>query len=350
MGAFLDLPAGNAALKEFYDEQKVENLAYDDNPALVMVPKKTDATGKYVPIPIIYETSQGSSNTFTNAQGNQSPALLAEFMVPLRPDYGIATLGNQAMEASGDNTGSFLDFATLIVDVAIQGAANRVASAQFRSGTGSIGTLNAAPVAGVITLTNAADVVQFGINQTLQASSTDGGAPRAALGWVVARNVSAGTITVSATAMGGAAGNPAGWTTGDFLLVQGDSNAKISGYTAWLPAVAPGPADNFYGVNRSVDSRLYGPPIRAPASPSRRPSSTPRCWCAARRASRATSSPTTAVSRRSSRPSARAGSTWTGPAKTASSASAASRFRARVGPSSASATATVRRPPASCSR
>jgi hypothetical protein len=258
MGAFLDLPAGNAALKEFYDEQKVENLAYDDNPALVMVPKKTDATGKYVPIPIIYETSQGASNTFTNAQGNQSPALLAEFMVPLRPDYGIATLGNQAMEASGDNTGSFLDFATLIVDVAIQGAANRVASAQFRSGTGSIGTLNAAPVAGVITLTNAADVVQFGINQTLQASSTDGGAPRAALGWVVARNVSAGTITVSATAMGGAAGSPAGWTTGDFLLVQGDSNAKISGYTAWLPTVAPGPADNFYGVNRSVDTRLYG--------------------------------------------------------------------------------------------
>jgi hypothetical protein len=68
----------------------------------------------------------------------------------------------------------------------------------------------------------------------------------------------AGTITVSAVAMGGPAGTPAGWVANDFLLVQGDSNAKASGLSAWLPATAPGATDNFYGVNRSVDSRLYG--------------------------------------------------------------------------------------------
>lgn len=257
MAAYLDLPAGNAALKEHYDDQKVENLAYDENPALAMVPKKTDATGKYWPQPVVYEVSQGASNTFSNAQGNQSPELLAEFLVPLRPDYGVATLANQLMEASADKAGSFLDFATQFVDIAIQGAANRVASALFRAGTGSLSSVSSI-AAGVITLANAADVSQFGINQTLQASSTDGGAPRAALGYVIARNVMAGTITVSATAMGGAAGTPTGWTTGDFLLVQGDSNAKISGFSAWLPATAPSSTDNFYGVNRSVDSRLYG--------------------------------------------------------------------------------------------
>jgi len=257
VGAYLDLPAANAALKEWYDGQKVENLAYDDNPFLTMVPKKTDATGKYIPQPVMYEVSQGASNTFSNAQGNQSPGLLAEFLLTLKPEYSIATLANQAMEASADERGSFLDFAREYVDWAIQGCANRVSSASFRAGTGSIGQISSI-AAGVITLTNPADVAQFGINQTLQANSTDGGSPRAALGWVIARNVVAGTITVSATAMQGAAGSPAGWTTSDFLLVQGDNNAKLSGLSSWLPATAPGAGDNFYGVNRSVDSRLYG--------------------------------------------------------------------------------------------
>jgi len=258
MGAYLDLAAGNAALKEHYDDQKVENLAYDDNPSLAMIPKKTDATGKYWPVPVVYEVSQGASNNFAIAQANQSPGLLAEFMVLLKKDYSLATLDNQAMEASADNAGAFIDFSTLFVDLAIQSAALRFSTAMFRGGTGSRGGISAITAGGVITLTNAADVTQFGINMVLQAASVDGGAPRAALGYVVARNVMAGTITVSAIAQGGPAGAPALWAAGDFLLMQGDSNTSISGFSAWLPATAPGVTDNFYGVNRSVDSRLYG--------------------------------------------------------------------------------------------
>lgn len=256
-GAYFDLPAGNALLKEWYDDQKVENLAGDDNPGLVMVPKKTNATGKYIPIPIIYEVNAGRSSGFAQAQANQSPGQFADFLITLRPDYDIATLSNQAMEASGDDRGSFMDFAQVIVDLAIQGAANSQASSLYRTGTGTIGAISGI-TAGVITLTNPADVSQFAINQTLQANSTDGGTPRAALGYVIARNVMSGTVTVSATAMQGAAGSPAGWAAADFLLVQGDNNSKLSGWSAWLPSTAPGVTDNFFGVNRSVDSRLYG--------------------------------------------------------------------------------------------
>ncbi len=257
MGQYLDLAAGNAALKEWYDDQTVENLGYDDNPGLVMAPKKTDATGKYVPIPVIYEVSEGASVNFANAQGNQSPGLLAEFLLTLKPDYSIATLANQAMEASADKAGSFIDFAKMFVDLAIQSSALRAALSLFRAGTGSRGAISGIN-AGVITLTNPSDVTNFGINQTLQANSTDGGSPRATLGWVIARNVMAGTITVSATAMQGAAGSPTGWQAADFLLVQGDNNGTWSGYSAWLPLIAPAVTDNYYGVNRSVDSRLYG--------------------------------------------------------------------------------------------
>ncbi len=257
MGAYLDMPAANAALKEYYDDQKIENLAFQKNVALAMVPKDTSATGKYVPVPTIYEVSAGISATFANAQGNQAPPQLAEFLVTLRPDYSIATLTEQAMLASDDSKGGFIKMATLTVDAALQGSAKSAASGLFRSGSGSVSQISSI-TSGVIVLTNPADIAQFAINQTLQANSTDGGSPRAALGWVISRNVMAGSITVSATAMGGAAGSPAGWTTSDFLLVQGNNNAKISGWTAWLPATAPSSTDNFYGVNRSVDSRLYG--------------------------------------------------------------------------------------------
>jgi hypothetical protein len=257
MGSYFDLAAGNAALKEHYDDQKVENLAYDDNPVLAMMPKKKDATGKYIPIPVVYEVSQGSSHNFAIAQANQSPGLIAEFMLTLKPDHALATLTNQAMEASADNAGAFLDFSTLFVDLAIQGAANRFATELFRAGTGTRGGISAI-AGGVITLTNAADVVQFGINQTLQAAAVDGGAPRAALGYVTGRNVMAGTITVSAISQGGPAGSPALWAANDVLLVQGDSNTSFRGFGAWLPMTAPGAFDNFYGVNRSIDSRLYG--------------------------------------------------------------------------------------------
>ena len=257
--SYLDMTAANAALKEYYDDQKVENLAYDANPTLVMMPKDTKATGKYVPIPVLYEVSQGNSATFTTAQGNQTPMLLAEFLLTLTSDYSLATLTQQAMLASQDEKGSFIKFATKFIDVAIQASANRAAVSLFRSGTGSRGAIATGGItSGVITLSNPSDVVNFGVNQTLQAAATDGATPRAALGYVIARNVAAGTVTVSATAIGGAAGSPSLWAAGDFLLVQGDSNAVFKGLSGWLPSTAPGGADSFYGVNRSGDTRLYG--------------------------------------------------------------------------------------------
>lgn len=257
--SYLDLTSGNAALREYYDDQKVENLAYDANPTLVLMPKDTMATGKYVPIPVMYEVSQGRSANFSNAQGNQTPGLLAEFLVTLTADYSIASLTQQAMLASQDDKGSFIRFAKKYVDWAIQSSALSAASAQFRSGTGTRGTIATGGItSGVITLSNPADVTQFGINMTLQANQTDGGTPRAALGYVIARNVASGTITVSATGIGGNAGSPSNWAAGDSLLVQGDNNALMKGFVGWLPATAPGGSDSFYNVNRSGDSRLYG--------------------------------------------------------------------------------------------
>lgn len=257
MGAYLDLTSMNAALKELYDGQVVENLVYADNPALAMIKKNTDFGGKYKPIPIITGVSQGRSSTFSNAQGNQSAVQIQSFLLTRASDYSIATIDNQTMLASRTDKMAFLEGAKLVIDGAIRSITLSIASAMFRSGTGSIGQVSSIST-GVITLVNLQDVVQFEVNQVLQANATDGGAtPRSALGYVISVNRSAGTLTVSASS-GGAAGTPASWAANDFLLVQGDNNVKPKGLAGWLPFTAPTTGDNFFGVDRSVDSWRLG--------------------------------------------------------------------------------------------
>lgn len=255
---YLDLTAMNAALKELYDGQAVENLVYADNPALAMVKKNTDFGGKYKPVPIITGVSQGRSATFSNAQGNQTAVQIQSFLLTRKQDYSLATIDNQTMLASRTDKMSFLEGSKLVIDGAIRAVTLSLAASIFRSGTGSLSQITTIST-GVITLSNVSDVVQFEVNMVLQANATDGGTPRAALGYVIAVNRNLGKVTVASSGLGGAAATPSGWTTNDFLLVQGDNNAKLSGFAGWLPQTAPVAGDNFYGVDRSVDTvRLAG--------------------------------------------------------------------------------------------
>ena len=144
-----------------------------------------------------------------------------------------------------------------MIDGAIRSCTNSLASALFRSGTGTIGQINASYSSGTtFTLANPADIVQFEVNMYLVASSTDGGTPVGApsVGIVTAVDRVAGTFTIGA-------GAPASWAANLFLSVQGDLNAKIKGLAAWLPSTSPtvGGGDNFFGVDRSADAtRLAG--------------------------------------------------------------------------------------------
>lgn len=245
-------------LKEIYDEQTVEVMTYTDNPLLALMNKKTDFGGKLYPLPVIVDASTGRSSTFSNAQNNQSPANIKEFILTRASDYSIAQVTHEAMMAAKTDRMSFVREVKLAVDQAFQVCVNSLASAMFRSGTGSIGQITSITT-GVIVLTDPNSVVQFMVGQVLQSNATDGGAsPRAALGYVVGMNRAAGTVTVSASS-GGAAGTPTGWTANDYLLVQGDNNLKVTGLAGWLNANNVASNDNFFSVNRYSDpTRLAG--------------------------------------------------------------------------------------------
>src|SRR6185437_7726491 len=204
----LNLTAMNAALKELYDGQTVENLVYRNNPFHAMLKKNTDFGGKYKPVPIQVGVSQGRSAVFATAQANQTAAVIDSFFLTRVSDYSIAQIDNQTMLASKTDKMTFLNGSKVLIDGAIRSATNSLCAAEFRSGTGSISSIGSIST-GVITLANANDVVQFEVNMTLQANATDGGgSPRAALGYVIAVNRQAGTVTVASSGLGGSAATP----------------------------------------------------------------------------------------------------------------------------------------------
>lgn len=270
-----------AALKELYvGGDYMKDLVYRKNPFLALVNKDESPAGfagKYIPVPLIYGSNQGRSATFSNAQGNQTPAQLASFFVYRVKNYSLATITNELLEATVSDAGAFLDEGKLQVDTAIRSISNDLAHDLFNDGSGSRGQIGSITT-GVIVLSNSADVVNFEVGMTLVSYSVSGTTATIStggnLGYVIAVNraLTGATVTVSAT-QGGAAGTPTNWSTSfSYLAQQGDVNfasgglaigstgaLKISGLGAWLPNTAPSSGDSFWGVDRSADVvRLAG--------------------------------------------------------------------------------------------
>lgn len=266
-----------AALKELYDNPSdyMKDLVYKKNPFLALVPKNEAPggfSGKYIPVPLIYGTPQGRSAAFATAQTNQTAPQLASFFVYRVSNYQLVTITNELLEATKDDAGAFIDEAKLNMDTGFRNISNDLALDLYGAANGVRGQISAI-TSGVITLSSSQSVVNFEVGMVLVSFSIAGNvytqSTAAALGYIIAVNRSAGTVTVSAT-QGGGAGNPTNWSTSfPYLAVQGDvafgtialqtSFLKVSGLGAWLPAVAPTTGDNFWNVDRSVDiTRLAG--------------------------------------------------------------------------------------------
>ncbi len=251
----LDLTSFEAALKQHYTDDMVENMVYKDNPFLALIPKYEQFGGKNLPIPIIYGNPQGRSASFTTAQANKGSSQLQDFVLTRDKDYSLASIDNETMEASKGNANAFLEAATVEIDGAIQSATRSLAIAMYGSGSGSIGQVaNSSFATTQLQLSDVEDVTNFEVGMKLEVSATDGGG-----------SVRAGTLTVDgvdrdlgiitttvdlSTGIGAIAQN-------DFIVVEGDYDSKIKGLRAWLPDSTPS-SSPFFGVDRTKDATRLG--------------------------------------------------------------------------------------------
>jgi len=247
-----------------------------------MIRKIEKFPGKYWPNPVVYSLTQGASATFASAYANQTGPAVAEFLVTRVSDFSIASIDGQLLAAAQSDPGAFIDGAELMIDATYQTATNRIATAMFRNGAGTIGQVQTISITGggptytvSITLSNPDDSVQFEQNQTLvgvQFQDGTGTAPADTL-TLTAVDRNAGTLTGTTTTSTFNTDVPSGY----WLAVQGDlpttsnnnfqpsgstttnSLLKLAGAAAWLPIASPGGGDTFFGVNRSQDTqRLAG--------------------------------------------------------------------------------------------
>lgn len=280
--AYSNAATNVATLKELYSDDAwvMKSLVLNRNPGLALMDKDESEDGmggKYFPIPVLYDTGAGRSANFGNAQQFQTAPQTLEFQVTRVSNYSLATLTGDFLRASAMSIAAFMPGAELNVKAAFQALGNDYAFSLYGDGSGTRGTYglgSGSITSGVIVLDNLGQVYQFSVGMALVSFSISGQTPTQstglALGYVVAVDTGLGTVTVSAT-LGGAAGTPASWSVAFPYLAQGGdvnfiSNGlasanmlKWAGFGAWIPSVAPGGSDNFFGVNRSVSpTKLAG--------------------------------------------------------------------------------------------
>ena len=255
----------DAALKQIYSASNLAKTTLSRRPLLAMLPKRSDFGGRNMPIVNVYGDPQGRSASFGNAQGTTGTAptnqvSVDDFLLTRVSNYSIAQVGSEAAEASKGDAMAFLQALKASIDGAMNSLSNSIETQLFRCGTGVIGTVGAY-VGGATTFTlgEEEDVANFDVNMVIVASAADGGTLRAGTAAVSGVNRSTGVIT-SASVWDSAITS---FAPADFVYPQGDaanngSNVCISGLCSWLPSTAPSGGESFFGVDRSVDSRLYG--------------------------------------------------------------------------------------------
>lgn len=250
-----------AVLKEIYPNGDVPHeLLYKVNPLFALMDKDEDAYGELVKVPLIYGDPQGRSASFTNAQGNQTAGKYTAFDVTVVSDYSTAQLTGEAIDKTRKDKGSFVRALKREVDGSLRQLTRSAVHAMYRNGGGAIGIISSdSTVASTtIKLATKQDIVFFEVGQELTADDTDGtagGAVRTGSATVTAVNRRTGELTSD----GNWSTQITGLATGDYLFVQGDFGAKMTGLLGWLPTTDPSASEDFFGVDRSVDrTRLAG--------------------------------------------------------------------------------------------
>lgn len=267
----------DAALKQLYSDKNVASTTLKNRPLLGTIGKSEGFGGRNQPIINAFGDGQGRSASFAKAQANISSAQISDFLLTRVSNYSIARVTGEAAEASKGDKVAFLSGMKTAIDGAMNVLANNLETQLFRSGTGTmavVGTIATGAPFSSLTLSEQEDIVNFEVNQKLVFSDLDPGVTRSATALVVkAVNRSTGFIEFVETASGTIAANNCALNTaavanGDFIYTEGDttsttsvastSSTCISGLAAWVPAAAPSSGESFFGVDRSVDSRMYG--------------------------------------------------------------------------------------------
>jgi len=253
MASILTPAAFSAATKILYPKGLSHTL-YPASPFLEAVKKSSTFYGASKQINPLYAGLRGSTDFASALQQKATPSI-ASFQVTRVRDYVIGSIGNETLAASRNETGAVATALKTSLDSAGYEFGRSQAFQLWGDGTGTRGTVSAY-AAGVITLSQSREVVNFEVGMVLEKKNS-GGTLLTGTMTITAISRDAGTLTVT---LGGGAADPA---ANDTLARLGDYTATgsncLAGVLSWVPVTEPTSGDSHFGVDRSVDPlRLSG--------------------------------------------------------------------------------------------
>ncbi len=274
------LTSFDAFLKDNYTSDEVARTMNENHVFLDMLDTKKRGTGRRWIVPLIDSNPQGAGATLLDAQSGSQQAGAgsniqgAAWTINWGEYDAAVQIGDKIIDASASDMGAFFEDQKEEIDGLYRNFADIMTYylLQDQGRALGFGTISA----GVITLAASTNgvlgsqaIVNFEVGQILLPSANDGTSTAhviiasAGLGFVVAVNYNAGTLTVSATS-GGAAGTPANWAGSMYFFRAGQSggpgdfggtanpNRIVLGFGAWNPPADP-TSTAFEGVDRSVN-------------------------------------------------------------------------------------------------
>jgi hypothetical protein len=249
------LAALTALYKRLYMSRNLVNLALRETPLFRVISKYNDLTGEGIYIPINYALPVGSSASFAVAKANAKSSSVDKWFLQRKRYYGFVTLDMESVYASKGKESAFLELKRKEADEAIDYIGRNIGASFWGDGSGAIGQTSTAVTGATdtATLVQLYDAVNFHLKQRLQANPNrtgNSGTLRTDKYEVTAINRDTGVITLSRYS--GAADD---WGINDYLYVEGDYDARITGVNAYIPASTPGTLN---GMTRTDDPQAKG--------------------------------------------------------------------------------------------
>ncbi len=252
----------NSALKVLFPEKKLQTFGMEDQPFRAYIPKQTDFYGRNAEIPIQYSPGgMGNSHTFEDAQAAKGSSLYTHFVITRKRDYKIISIDAEALEASENDKGAYLEAKKLEIEAALTHINQQFAADLQGDGSGRIGTIATGGIAANVITVGDADITHFEPGMRIQTAATPFTAVRpGTVGWMYVGivNYDANTITIDPT-QGGDSVAAYGAAAADRIYPKGNFGLSVSGTEAWIPTDRSNLATPFNNVTRSVfPSRLAG--------------------------------------------------------------------------------------------
>lgn len=246
--------------KRLYLTRSLTNMALRRTPAFKVISKHDDLDGEGSFIGLNVALPVGASASRTKARANTKPSKFKKWFIQRKKYYGFVQIEGEGLHASRRDPAAYLRLKRKEMDEMLAYIGMQIGASWWGDGAGDIGRVASVTGSNPVTaiqLTNPRQAINFHENQRIVFAATRTGGTTEVDGSAVeiiyqvdGVNLMTGALTVSRVQGTGAASDPA---ANDYIYVDGNYDALMHGFSAYVPASDPGSGgvpDTLNGVSR----------------------------------------------------------------------------------------------------